>query len=100
MNPTTEQRWRKDGQNFAPWHYEDRATVQTAGERRVLSSAEKEQLHWFPAGYTKKASDDRARHRLLGNSWHAGAAAFILLHTLTSAAAMTITPSKSYQRHG
>ena len=96
MDATTEARWRKDGRTFAPWHYTDKATVQTAGERRVLNSTEKEQLHWFPTGYTKKAKDDRARHRLLGNSWHAGVAAFVLLHTLTSVTAIAATPSRSY----
>ena len=97
LDATTERRWREHGRQFAPWNYKDEATVQTAAGRRALNPDEKEQLHWLPPRYTKAASSDRARHRLLGNGWHAGVALFVIAHLLqTVTATAPLRPSQNF----
>lgn len=43
----------------------------------------KERMHHMPPGFTGVAgASDRARHTMLGNSWHLGVAKFLLLFVL------------------
>ena len=89
----TRQRWLDGGRQWAPWHYDKEAMLTDSGGQLVLPPIElKERLHHFPVQHTNVAPVDmRARHRMLGNSWHVGIAQFILFFILSSCRATAIT---------
>ena len=74
-----QQRWLRDGRQYAPWHYEADNMFRQTDNRLVLAPAEvKEQLHHLPRGWTEGLRGT-ARHRALANGWHIGAARFFLV---------------------
>ena len=75
-SPEVKQRWLEGGKQYAPWIYEAHGMVyEASGQGQLLPAELKEQLHHYPAGFTRHSKlKPRDRHRLLGNSWHLGVA--------------------------
>lgn len=86
IHPEQKSRWLADGRTYAPWQYAEEALLHaTDGTMTVPSAKVKEQLHMLPVNYTEAPGvSERARHRMLANGWHAGAARFILMLVLQS----------------
>ena len=80
LEPATKRRWLEGQKQYAPWHYGSTAMVLAkSGEMMTLPAEVKEQAHHFRAGVTRQQNvEPRARHRALGNSWHAGVAKFVI----------------------
>eukprot|EP00438_Fugacium_kawagutii_P013219 Skav207295 [mRNA] locus=scaffold1463:95266:97118:- [translate_table: standard] len=80
LDPIAKARWLEHGRIFAPWQYTDAAMLHDVHGRAHLMTAEaKEQLHMLPVEYTKvEGVEERSRHRLLANGWHAGVARFLM----------------------
>ena len=88
LDADTKQRWLQGGREFAPWQYSPAAMAKHQGELKVMPPHLKEQLHEYPIDYTKVTGvSEKARHRLLANSWHVSAAAFVIALVLQAAAA-------------
>ena len=76
-------RWKKDGQRFAPWHYEECHMVKVKDKLQLPPPELKEEMHQLPVGYTAGKSD-HIRHKMLGNGWHVGCARAIIFLALIS----------------
>ena len=78
-------RWSKDGQKYAPWHY-DKSAMVTIGDKLSIPPPElKEEMHQLPRGYTDKGASPIKRATMLGNGWHVGCARAAIFMTLLSA---------------
>ena len=98
ISESTRTRWLQGARQFAPWHYEEHAMLRDSQSNYVIPPpAVKEQLHHLPIGYTaNQQGDDRARHHMLGNSWHKGVAVFLLLFVLQWSEVVAIPPTPHY----
>jgi len=98
-SPAAWQRWQQDSRQFAPWHYEDTSMMTTTdGILKPIPPNVKEQLRGFPKDYPAvSAADERARHRMMGNSWHVGVAAHLLTVILLQLLAVPIAASRTCQ---
>eukprot|EP00435_Cladocopium_sp_Y103_P030116 s227_g7.t1 len=94
------ERWLADSRQFAPWQYQTHALLHhTDGSTRNLTPCVKEQLHQYPRGYTAVCNaDDRARHRMVANSWHVGVVKFLLLLMLPTTVATQVPVPKQPER--
>lgn len=81
IDEQTRHRWLNDSRTYAPWQYRDAAMLHHHHhEPRVLPIEVKEQLHGFSANFTGVAgASERARHRMLANSWRLGVVQFLLV---------------------
>ena len=97
-------RWMEGNRQYAPWMYDNHALVYEAnGSGQLLPAELKEQLHHYPAGFTRHDKvSPRDRHRLLGNSWHLGVARFmmalVLLQGFASAQPVAASDIESVMR--
>ena len=101
INSDTRQRWLDGRRQWAPWHYAQEAMLTCEDGTLVLPPITlKECLHQIPPGHTQVGSvSERARHRMLGNSWHVGVAQILLCIILTSCnvgQASATTPKVDY----
>ena len=77
------QLWSESNRQFAPWHSEPHAMMQLDNTLVVPPPEVKELMHHMPYGWTAATGkDERTRHRMLGNGWHAGVAKVIIAATL------------------
>ena len=54
ISPEVKQRWLEGGKQYAPWIYEAHGVVYEAnGQGQLLPAELKEQLHHYPAGFTR-----------------------------------------------
>ena len=97
-SPETLSRWRKDSQQFAPWHWQCRAhaLAEEKGKLGTPSSSVREFLHDFPEGYTKSAPE-RSRCKQLGNSWHLPTSRFLMFVILLAAKVVEVTSQHTRQ---
>ena len=81
LDQETRNRWLAANRQYAPWHYQEHALMTSpSGELVTPPIQVKEQLHHLDYDFTwHTAADDRARHRMLGNSWHKGVVKFLFL---------------------
>ena len=81
MSDEVRNRWLQAGRQYAPWHYDEAALMEDPdGEWVTPPIWVKEQLHHIPVDYTQVGDIPlRARHKMLGNSWHLGVVKFLLL---------------------
>eukprot|EP00435_Cladocopium_sp_Y103_P048273 s452_g14.t1 len=89
------QRWLEDSRQFAPWQYADHAMLRRGEEAVVIPPGVKEELHGLPRDWSRLPDiHNRARHRMLANSWHMYAAimAIAFVMQFTPAAAVTVPP--------
>lgn len=84
VDEATRNRWLRDNRCFAPWHYVEQSMMIDEQHNLIIPPVEvKERMHHMPPGFTGVAgASDRARHTMLGNSWHLGVAKFLLLFVL------------------
>ena len=83
LDSATRQRWLQGNRQFAPWQYSEHAMVEKQGEMPIHL---KEQLHEYPVDFTAcDGVSERARHRMLANSWHVRVTIFWLALVLQSA---------------
>ena len=99
MSDEVRNRWLQAGRQYAPWHYEAAALMEDPdGEWVIPPIWVKEQLHHMPVNYTQVGDIPlRARHKMLGNSWHLGVVKFLLLFILQwqTAEAIPVPPRTS-----
>ena len=99
MSDEVRNRWLQAGRQYAPWHYEEAALMEDPdGEWVIPPIWVKEQLHHMPVNYTQVGDIPlRARHKMLGNSWHLGVVKFLLLFILQwqTADAIPVPPRTS-----
>ena len=99
LDQETRNRWMTANRQYAPWHYQEHALLKSPGGDLVTPTIQiKEQVHHLPYDYTYHPEvEDRARHRMLGNSWHLGVTKFLLLFLVqcTQTTAMPMTPKTS-----
>ena len=95
----TRNRWMAANRQYAPWHYQEHALLTSLGGDLVTPPNQiKEQIHHLPYDYTYHPEvDDRARHRMLGNSWHMGVTKFlhVFLVQWVRTSAMPLAPKTS-----
>ena len=93
----SKQRWLQDNRQFAPWQYAQHAMALYGNDLVNMPAHLKEQLHEYPADFTKHAQvTDKGRHRLLANSWHVRVAAFmfaLILQTVGAGSTSVPVPS-------
>ena len=84
LDQETRNRWLSANRQYAPWHYQEHALMTSPSGDIVTPPIQvKEQLHHLEYDFTwHPSADDRARHRMLGNSWHKGVVKFLLLFLL------------------
>ena len=84
MSDEVRNRWLQAGRQYAPWHFESAALMEDPDGQWVTPPIwVKEQLHHLPVDYTQVGDIPiRARHKMLGNSWHVGVVKFLLLFIL------------------
>ena len=88
VDSETKQRWLQHNRQFAPWQYAEHAMACKHGQLVPMPAVLKEQLHHYPANFTHVPGvPDKARHRMMANSWHVLVAAFILALVLQVAPA-------------
>ncbi|CAE7666505.1 rlmN1 [Symbiodinium sp. CCMP2592] len=76
IDSATRQRWLEGHRQWGPWNYEPQNMLTDSRDCYHLLPAEtKEGLHHLDIGITVSPHiTEKDRHRLLGNSWHAGVA--------------------------
>ena len=100
VDTSTWQRWEEHGRQFAPWQYMPQyLTRHQHGPWQPITPLQRERLMGFPDHYTQPPHTnitDRSRNTMLGNSWRAPTAIWMLFLLLISAQSASIHPGVQY----